>query len=174
MNQKTLVVYYSRTGTTGKVAEYIRDRLAADIEEIHDKKNRRGPIGWLMAGRDAGNKSLTVIETPSKEPSGYDLVVIGTPVWNDTVSSPIRTYITEYEQRFNQVALFSTQDSEEANAVPDMEAILGRAPIASIQLQRKQDVESGDYKVKLTGYLEKLTEPIQLENQDTKSHTEAA
>ena len=151
--KKTLVVYYSRTGTTRKVAEYIRERLAADIDEIIDKKNRKGPLGWLMAGKDAGSKSLTVIEEPSIDPSGYDLVVIGSPVWNDTVSAPIRTYITEFKDRFHQVALFTTQDGDEAQAIADMKALLGRSPVASIQLRRKQDVDSGDYLELLEGYL---------------------
>ena len=35
---KVLVVYYSRTGNTGLVAETIVEDLNADIEKIEDKK----------------------------------------------------------------------------------------------------------------------------------------
>ena len=153
---RILVAYYSRTGTTRKVAEHLRERLGADLEEIVDKKKRGGPMGWLLAGRDASNKSLTEIEEPAKDPSDYDLVVIGSPVWNDTVSTPIRTYITEYRDRLNGVALFTTQGNEETEATADMRALIGKAPLASIQLRKKQDVESGDYIEKIKEYMEKL------------------
>ena len=56
---KNLVVYYSRTGRTKKIAKEIQERLNADIEEIHDVKNREGILGWLSAGRDAGTKKTT-------------------------------------------------------------------------------------------------------------------
>ena len=39
---KILVAYYSRTGTTRKVAETIAGILKCDIEEVLDKKSRFG------------------------------------------------------------------------------------------------------------------------------------
>jgi flavodoxin len=42
---KTLVVYYSRTGTTRKVAEAIAGILRCDIEEVVDTKKRSGILG---------------------------------------------------------------------------------------------------------------------------------
>ena len=94
MSGKILVVYYSRTGTTQKIAKEISGRLGADMEEVVDKKNRKGIIGWIRAGRDAGAKRLTEIEEPQRDPGLYGLVIIGTPIWNGTISTPIRTYIT--------------------------------------------------------------------------------
>jgi flavodoxin len=160
IEDRILVVYYSRTGTTRKVAEHIAERLGADIEEIIDRKKRTGAIGWLMAGRDAGRRSLTEIEEPRMDPGEYDLLVIGSPVWNDTVSTPIRTYITEYASRFNNLALFTTQGNEETGATADMDALVGKAPIASIQLRKKQDVDSGDYAEKLEGFMEKVKNEV--------------
>ncbi len=61
---KTLVVYYSRTGVTGTVAQALAGQLRADIEELRDRKSRRGPLGWLAAGKDATLKRLTDIDPP--------------------------------------------------------------------------------------------------------------
>jgi len=47
---KTLVAYYSRTGNTKKVAVEIAKNLKADIDEIIDKKDRSGMIGWIIGG----------------------------------------------------------------------------------------------------------------------------
>ena len=71
-----LVVYYSRTGNTRKLAKIIAEKLKADIEEIEDSTSRSGPLGWLRAGRDAGLKSLTKLKPLKKDPSNYDMVII--------------------------------------------------------------------------------------------------
>lgn len=77
---KTLVAYYSRTGTTRRVGEAISELLKCDIENIVDKKSRAGVLGYLAAGRDATMKRLTEIESPKFDPATYDLVVVGTPI----------------------------------------------------------------------------------------------
>ena len=59
---KSLVIFYSRTGNTKKVAENIANDLNCDIEEIFDTKNRAGSIGWLSAGKDANTKKLTTLK----------------------------------------------------------------------------------------------------------------
>jgi flavodoxin len=151
--KKILVVYYSRTGTTKKVAKTIRDNLECDMEEISDKKNRSGIVGWLSAGRDAGRKSLTELNGILKDPSNYDLVIIGSPTWNDTVSTPIRTYIDRFKGQLTNVALFTTQLSQETSTLRDMENLVGVHPIATITLNKKSDVDSGDYLKKVEKFL---------------------
>jgi flavodoxin len=151
-----LVVYYSRTGTTRKVAEHLRERLGADIEEVVDKKNRGGPIGWLMAGKDAGSKSLTQIEEIKKDPSKYKLVVIGTPVWNNTMSTPIRTYLTKHRELINELAIFSTGEAENNKALADIAALVGKTPKATLKLMKKQQVETGGYISLLEPFIDQL------------------
>ena len=154
--KKTLVVYYSRTGNTRKVAEACAERLGADIEEIVDRKNRSGPIGWLTAGRDAGRRSLTEIEEPTKDPSGYNIVVVGSPVWNDSVSTPVRTYIVKNSVSFSRLAIFCTGDAEDNRALDEMEEIIGKVPLASMKLRRKRDIESGEYAEKIDAFVNKI------------------
>lgn len=74
---KALVAYYSRGGTTKKVAEKISALLEADIEEIHDLKKRSGIIGWLKSARDASSRKLTTLEAVKNDASTYDIIVIG-------------------------------------------------------------------------------------------------
>ena len=70
---KALVIYYSRTGRTKKVAETILNNLSCDIEEIVDIKKRTGPLGFFHSGRQVIKKKLSVIKNTEKEPSEYDL-----------------------------------------------------------------------------------------------------
>lgn len=106
-SQKILVSFYSRTGNTGKVAHKIAKILKADLDEISDTKNRKGVKGWLYAGRDATKKNLTEIKF-KKDPSKYDLTIVGTPIWAFTVTAPIRTYLTKNKKKFKNTAFFST------------------------------------------------------------------
>jgi flavodoxin len=141
---KQLVVYYSRTGTTRKIAEAIVEVLKCDVEEIRDLKNRAGILGWLSSGMDATLKRLTKIEKLEKTPELFDVTIIGTPVWNNTVSTPVRTYILEYRNRFKQVAFFCTQYGSKSNALKDMESLCSKKPVATLMLRKKQ-VETGEY-----------------------------
>ena len=66
---KMLVVFYSRTGNTRKVAEELEKVLECDMEEIIDTKNRSGSLGYLRSGRDAMNRKLTVLQDVINDPS---------------------------------------------------------------------------------------------------------
>lgn len=117
---KSLVVYYSRTGTTRNVGKAIAETLDCDTEEIFDMKKRTGVLGWIRAGKDA--KKLTNIKEVTKDPAQYDVVVLGSPTWNNTFVPAIRTYISQYKDRFKKVAFFCTQDGKETDTLTDMEA----------------------------------------------------
>jgi flavodoxin len=149
---KTLVVYYSKTGNTRRLAEEISKQLCCDIEEIHDKKNRSGTIGWFSGSRDAFRKFLTDIEF-NLDPSGYDLVVIGTPVWSFNITPAVRTYFTRNIEKLNNVAFFLTGEGLGIKgAFKDMEA-LSSTPVASFELHRRRigariDIEKDIDKIK--------------------------
>ena len=152
--EKGLVVYYSRNGATRSLAEYIANTLSYDIEEIIDLKNRGGPIGWLSAGRDATNRSLTEIKPPMMNPKNYGLVIIGTPIWNGTISTPIRTYITQNRDNFTKIAVFSTGLDRDPKALEELKSFFREKPLIMVKLDGKNDVKSGDYVEKISEFIQ--------------------
>ena len=140
---RLLVVFYSRTGTTKKVAEAITAKLDCDIEEIIDTKSRRGLLGFLRSGLEATLKRLTTIEEIKNDPASYDVVIIGTPVWNGTMSSAIRTYLSQYKEDLQNIAFFCTQGSSGDNTFKEMESLCGKKPLALLRLTSKE-VEKGE------------------------------
>lgn len=62
-----LVVYYSRTGRTKKVAQDIATRLNADIEEIIPERNISGLFGLITLIMDAIKKRSMPIAEPDKK-----------------------------------------------------------------------------------------------------------
>ena len=151
---KTLIVYYSRTGTTKKVGENIANILKCDSEEIFDTKNRSGALGYIGSGRDAMLKKLTKLKFIQRNPNLYDLVIIGGPVWAFTVSAPVRTYITE--NKFKNVAFFCTQGGRGAEkAFSEMEKLAGRKPKALLVLRTKEVLDE-NYLDKVKAFVEKI------------------
>ncbi len=108
MEKKYLVVYYSRTGFTKRLAQEIAMALSSDIEEIVDMKDRSGVKGFMAGGRDAMRRDLTEIKQIEKDPGNYDIVIIGTPVWAANMTPAIRTYIYQNKEKFKNVAFFCT------------------------------------------------------------------
>jgi flavodoxin len=132
---KGLIVYFSRTGRTRRVAEAIQALTAFDLEEIKEEKGRGGPIGWLKSGMESTRKMLPKIEAPRHDQSSYDLVVIGTPIWASNMSSPIRAYITNHGPDLKTVALFCTGDGNDPETVfAPITELLGKEPIATLGL----------------------------------------
>ena len=90
----TLVVYYSRSGKTKKVAEDLAGRLGADLEAIADRKPRaEGFFGYMNCGRQASFRIASAIKDPSRDPAAYGKVVVLTPVWSWNVSPPVRAWL---------------------------------------------------------------------------------
>jgi flavodoxin len=121
---KSLVVYYTRTGTAKFVAETIAAELGSDIEEIVDLKKRGGKLGYISAGRDSMSEKLTKIAPAKRVPADYDLIVIGTPIWAWRPTPAIRTYVKLNELSGKKVALFFTMDSNLKQAVEKTKALL--------------------------------------------------
>jgi flavodoxin len=136
---KVLTVFYSRTGTTRNVAESISKALSCDIEEIFDTKNRTGPLGFIASGREASQKKLAAIQHVKKDPGLYDIVLIGTPVWAGTMSTPIRTYISQNKEHFKRAAFFCTYSGTGADKTLEaMKDLCGKETAASIAITKKE------------------------------------
>lgn len=147
---KTLVIYYSRTGYTKKVAETIADLLDCHKEELVDTQDRSGPIGFVRSGRQALRKDMTVLKDIKKEVSSYDLVIIGTPVWVLTMSTPVRTFLHDNYDQIKNVAFFCTYGGMGANRTfADMEELC-KSPVTVLAVKVME--------LKINKYTKKVTE----------------
>lgn len=88
----TLVLYYSRTGNTHRVASTIASHLESPtVERIYPARQRRY-LNWLVRSCIPG--STVQIEPVPTDLSRFDAVFLGTPKW--TFSCPP---VTEYVER---------------------------------------------------------------------------
>jgi flavodoxin len=153
---KILVTYYSRTGTTKVVGEYLVRELGAAIDEIVDLKERLGPANYMRAARDAKGMKATKIRY-EKDPADYDVVIIGAPIWWSNLPPAPRTYLNSHSLKGKKVAFYITSQSEDRESVfnqlreltPDSD-IIGTFGI----LQKA--VKNGNFSDQLTGFVETL------------------
>ena len=134
--KKILVAFYSRDGHTKKAAELIAEHLNADIDEIEDKKSRKGFIRFLIAGYDATRGKTTEI-TFSKDPSDYDIVIIGSPVWNGRITPAVRTYLLKNKEKIKKSCFFVTCAAKDRKALSQMNEIYGGEVLSKKVLTRK-------------------------------------
>jgi len=149
---RILVVYYSRTGITRKVAQELAKILDCDCDEIIDTVDRAGVKGYMISGRDAMLKNLTKLEPAKKDPSKYDLVVVGTPIWAGKISAPLRTYLAGNKSNLKKLAFFCTQGGSGADkACEEMERAFGKLPVAKLALLTKE-VVTGQFNDKISAF----------------------
>jgi len=106
--QKILVVYYSRTGTTKMVAEKLAKKFGADLEELIDLHKRTGLFGFASAGKDALSKKNTAIQRLKHSLADYDFIIIGGPTWASHITPAVRTFIAQNNFAGKKIALFGT------------------------------------------------------------------
>jgi flavodoxin len=157
---KTLVVFYSRDGTTRKVANTVSEVLKCDTEELVDKRKRIGFFGYMRAGFDATFRRLTTIEEPKKDPNSYELIVIGTPIWSSKMAPAIRTYLIKHKDQLKNVAFFcSTGSGRNDNMFAEMQSICNKKPIATLEIQT-DEVPQGKYMDKVEDFIQEITNAI--------------
>jgi len=164
---RTLVVYYSNSGNTKAVAEALADRLGADIEEIREQEPR--PLLQVTEGDEKPEGSALMkaairawlglgsrIEETGHDPSGYDLVVVGSPTWVGRLVPAVRSYLKKHRAHMKQVAFFCTGgEPEKSRALRQMEGVAHVAAVAKMVVSA-DDIRAGTHDRHVSAFARKL------------------
>ncbi|MDO9313563.1 MAG: flavodoxin [Burkholderiaceae bacterium] len=130
---RILVVFYSHSGRTRQVAAEIARRCGADMEEVLDARPSAGACAALRSIWDSLTGAVPPIETPSRDPADYDLVILGTPAWAWRVASPMRSYVMGNVLRFRRVAFFCTQaGSGKGPVFSELRRLCHQTPVSTL------------------------------------------
>lgn len=110
-NKKILVVYYSYTGNTRKIADLIKEnRNDVDLLEIKTikpySKDYNHVVNQGQNEVESGYKPE--IEDINLDIDKYDTIVLGTPVWWYTIASAMLTFLNKYDLKNKKVVPFAT------------------------------------------------------------------
>lgn len=116
---KTLVVYYSASGNTRRVAETIAQAAGADLFELVpaeaytgddlDWTNRNSRVSREHDDESLRDVPLTTTEVPDWD--SYDVVFIGYPIWWGIAAWPVNNFVKANDFSGKTVIPFATSSS---------------------------------------------------------------
>lgn len=152
-----LVVFYSRTGNTKQLAELISKEGNWKFEEIIDTKKRKGIIGFLKSGYEATRKKLTIIKELENNPALFDLLILGTPIWNKRMSTPIRTFIVQNKSKMKKIAFFCAEGSKGGfKTFENMAELCEMQPTATLEITEK-DIKNDLHLNKVKNFVQEIS-----------------
>lgn len=102
-NKKTLVAYYSASGTTERIADYIAEEMDADVFVITPvNEYTDADLNWnnsnsrvVKEHNDPDNRHVELVQTIPDNFDSYDNVFIGYPIWWQEAAWVVDDFVTE-------------------------------------------------------------------------------
>lgn len=126
-SKKTIVAYFSCTGTTEKVANAIANTVGGELYRITPAKEyTTADLDWR------NNKSRSSVEMADKDSrpelagetidiEKYDTIYLGYPIWWDLCPRAVNTFIEKYDLAGKTVIPFATSGSSSiTNSVKEL------------------------------------------------------
>lgn len=133
---RKLFIYYSLTGNGDVVADYFKEKGYEIRKVITKYKYPKNKFLMIMTGgyKASFNKKEELLDFDS-DISKYDIVIIGSPVWNDRLSAAINSVISLLDLNNKDVSFILYSASGKANHAKDkirdlfnVEAIILKEP----------------------------------------------
>ena len=132
MVRNVLILYYSQFGNTAKLASAIHRQTGADILRLQvpegyfpDDMEETDQI--FKADNQNGRLPQIITELPTLD--YYDTILVGGPVWDGKVASPIISLLRMMKDYQGKVVPFSTGWSDTGNYQADFVAQAGKLKI---------------------------------------------
>ena len=134
--KKSLVAYFSATGTTAAAAKKLAEAAGADLYEIKPAvPYTKEDLNWM----NKKSRSSVEMNDKSSRPeladknaaiSGYDLVLVGFPIWWYVAPTIINTFLESYDFMGKKIVLFATSGGSGFGRA--VESLKGSCPGAEI------------------------------------------
>ncbi|MBP3255597.1 MAG: flavodoxin [Clostridia bacterium] len=116
LDKKVAVVYFSATGTTRNVAEFIKDEMKADIFEIIPKEKYTDEDltynnSNSRATKEQNDKNARPEIGNNIDVSNYNVIFLGYPIWWGDTPRIIQTFMESHELKGKTVIPFCTSGS---------------------------------------------------------------
>ena len=122
-----MVVYFSRMGYTKKIALKEAERTGAELYEVKATEKTNGTAGFWWCGRFGMHRWAMPIEELSVDLSRYMHITICSPIWVNTLASPIRAFCQSAKGEIKEADLITVhyQNARYRNALTEAEELLG-------------------------------------------------
>ncbi|SHN71624.1 flavodoxin [Desulfovibrio litoralis] len=121
-NKKTLIVYFSHTQTTEKVALEIHKKVGGDIFRIETVQQypteHKATVTLAEKERDANARPA--LKTQVENIDSYDVIFIGYPIWWYTLPMPLYTFLESYDLSGKTIIPFCTHGGSSMSGTEDV------------------------------------------------------
>jgi len=105
-----LIVYYSRSGNTRKIADLIQQEVGGTLHEIQPEvpypKSYSATTDQAKQEIRAGYKPA--LHSTLEQVESYDTILVGSPNWWRTIAPPVVTFLTEHDLSGKTIVPFCT------------------------------------------------------------------
>ncbi|ANQ28667.1 hypothetical protein BA894_19865 [Vibrio natriegens] len=141
---KVAVVVFSRSGSTGVLANHIADKMNGHLYEITAEDYELGIPGWISALKDA-RSNIADISPETIDLSTYKTVYLGSPIWLYSPAPPIWQFVKNSDFTGKNVVLFNTFNSKfEDSFIRDFELLVRTKGAVSFKHQYVNRGRMGD------------------------------
>ena len=113
---KTLIAYFSATGTTKRAASVFAKAADADLFEIvPEVPYKRADLNWMDENsrttkemKDKSSRPAIASNCKVEDMSCYDTIIIGFPIWWYVAPTIINTFLEQYDLSGKKIVLFAT------------------------------------------------------------------
>ncbi len=142
---KTLIVCYSYTGHTLKVAQSLQKEINADLTQIESEKDK----WYLLKAWDSFRENKVPIKPCQTDLMKYDALILCCPVWGSKTPAAINQYLSELKNlKGKKFGVFVTSAGDrKQKATIQMREYLdlqGMIFLGQMRVQTKE-VEKGNY-----------------------------
>lgn len=141
----TLVIVYSYTGTSRRLADLLCSRMDWPLAEVVERRPRAGASGAVRCVIDSLLRRRPAVDYRGPDPAGFDSVVLIAPIWAQRLAAPMRSFVAAHGASLPRVALLTVMGGRGApHALAEVSELLGRAPpLWAAFTQREVDDGSG-------------------------------
>ena len=118
---KVLVLYFSQSGNTEKVANFIHDEVGGDLIKLEVAEAYPSDYNELVnyAQEEQRNNSRPELKTKISNIDEYDTIFLGYPNWWADMPMPLYTFLDEYDLSGKTIAPFITHGGSGLSGTPN-------------------------------------------------------
>ena len=157
-SDKILVIYFSETGNTQKLAKIISDKVGGDFIRIETEKVYPTDYNELVddAKKEKENDDRPKLKTLNINLDDYDTIFIGYPIWWYQMPMAIYTLFDNYDFEGKTIIPFNTHEgSGSSGTYEDIQKLEPKAKVLEGLPIRGEDMVS-DQSSKVDSWLNKL------------------
>ena len=128
---KAIIIYYSKSGTTEKLAMKIKKGFHCEAVKVEPDKKYGGYLAAVArVGVEKMKKSVPAYHAPEVDFSEYDTVFVGYPIWYSKAPSFLLDYLGKQDLNGKTVIPFSTSGGSNIKVtLPSLEEAVKGAEI---------------------------------------------